>query len=168
MNEKLDILDKSSEIFNRWQELLTDLSEEQILEPLVPSPWSVKDVVAHLWSWQQASLARAEAALHDKLPDYPQWWVINGPDPEEDVERTNAWLYEASKNKPWSTVYADWKAQFEHYLELIRQIPEKDLLEMGRYAWMGDYPLAASPLGSLDHHIEHYDTLSAWLQNDGR
>jgi hypothetical protein len=94
--------------------------------------------------------------------------VINGPDPDEDVDRTNACLYEASKDKPWSTVYADWKAQFEHYLELMRQIPEKDLLEPGRFAWMGDYPLVSSPLGSLDHHLEHYDPLTAWLQDDGR
>jgi hypothetical protein len=168
MNEKLHILEKLTEIFNRWQELLTDLSEEQILEPLMPSTWTVKDVIAHLWSWQQASLARAEAALQNTRPTYPRWWEINGPDPDEDVGRTNAWLYEASKDKPWSMVYTDWKVQFEHYLELTQKIPEKDLLEPGRYAWMGDYPLVASPLGALDHHLEHYDTLTAWLQDDGR
>jgi hypothetical protein len=33
---------------------------------------------------------------------------------------------------------------------------------------MGDYPLAASPLGLLDHHQEHIDSLTAWLQDDGR
>jgi hypothetical protein len=168
MNEKLQILDKLTVIFNRWQELLASLSEEQIMEPLLPLNWTVKDVVVHLWAWQQASVARAEAALHDTQPIYPQWWEILGPDPEEDVDRTNAWLYEANKDKPWSKVYADWKAQFEHYLELSKQIPDKDLLKPGRYAWMGDYPLAASPLGSLEHHEEHFETLSAWLQDDGR
>ena len=168
MNEKIHILEDSNEIFNRWQELLSDMSEDDILQPLVPSTWTVKDVVAHLWSWQQASVARAEAAVSNTTPDYPSWWVINGPDPEEDVDRTNAWLYEASKVKPWSTVYLDWRTQFERYLELIRLIPEKDLFEPGRYTWMGGYPLAASPLGSLDHHIEHYDTLVAWHQDDGR
>jgi hypothetical protein len=168
MNEKQHLLDELIAIFNRWQQLLTDLSEDEIMQPIVPSTWTVKDVVAHLWAWQQASLARAEAALHDTRPIYPQWWEVNGPSPEEDLERTNAWLYDACKDTPWTTVYADWKTQFERYLDLSRQIPEKDLFEPGRYAWMGEYPLAASPLGSLNHHIEHYDTLTAWLQDDGR
>jgi hypothetical protein len=168
MNDKQKTLNKLFDIFNRWQELLTDLSEEQIMEPLLPSMWTVKDVVAHLWAWQQASVARAEAALQGTEPNYPSWWDLLGPDPNEDVDRTNAWLYEASREKPWLEVYAGWKAQFEHYLKLTRQIPEKDLLEPGRYAWMGDYPLVVSAMGSLDHHQEHFDTLTAWLQDDGR
>jgi hypothetical protein len=168
MNDKQHILTRLLDIFTRWQLLLADLSEEQIMQPLVPSTWTVKDVIAHLWSWQQASVARAEAALQGTQPNYPGWWEINGPDPEKDVDQTNAWLYEASKGKPWSMVYADWKAQFELYLELNRQIPEEDLLEPGKFEWMRGYPLAASPLGSLGHHEEHFDTLVTWLQDDGR
>jgi hypothetical protein len=168
MEKKQQIIDELTEIFNRWQELLTDLSEEEIMQPLLPSTWTVKDIVAHLWGWQQASVARAEAALHHTLPNFPSWWEINGPDPNEDVDRTNAWLYEASKEKPWLDVYTGWKTQFEHFLELTSQIPEKDLLEPGRYAWMGNNPLSASAIGSWDHHLEHFDTLTAWLQDDGR
>ncbi len=168
MNDKNQLLNDLSDIFNRWLELLTDLSEDDILQPLLPSDWTVKDIVSHMWSWQQASVARAEAALQGTHPNYPSWWEILGPDPNEDVDRTNAWLYTASKEKPWSMVFADWKAQFEHFLELSRQIPENDLLEPGKYAWMGDQPLSASALGSLDHHQEHFETLSAWLQDDGR
>ncbi len=168
MNDKQQLLNELFDISNHWQELLSDLSEDEILQPLLPSDWTVKDIVAHMWSWQQASVARADAALHNTLPDYPSWWEINGPDPEEDVDRTNAYLFEACRDKPWSIVYADWKAQFEHFLELSRQIPEKDLLEPGKYTWMGNFPLAASAIGSLDHHREHFETLRTWLQDDGR
>jgi hypothetical protein len=168
MNDKNQLLNELNNIFNRWQELLTNLSEEEIMQPLFPSTWTVKDTVVHLWAWQQASLARAEAALQGTQPEYPQWWVVNGPDPNEDVDRTNQWIYEANKANSWLEVYADWKAQFEHYLRLTRKISEKDLFEPGRFSWMGDYPLAASPLGLLDHHQEHIDSLTAWLQDDGR
>jgi hypothetical protein len=168
METKQQILDQLADIYNRWQELLAELSEEQIMEPMPPSMWTVKDVVAHMWAWQQASVARAEAALYGTRPAYPHWWEINGPDPNEDVDQTNAWLYDANKDRPWSTVYMDWKTQFEHYLELTQQIPEKDLLEPRKYAWMGEYPLVASNLGSWDHHKEHLDSLTAWLHDDGR
>ena len=119
MTDKQHIVDELAEVFNRWQMLLASLSEEQINTPLLPSTWTVKDVVAHLWSWQQASVARAEAAVQDRQPDYPRWWQILGPNPDEDVDRTNAWLYEASRGKLWQVVYDDWKSQFMHYLELF-------------------------------------------------
>ena len=167
MNNKQQILTALTEVFNRWQELLASLSEGQITALLLPSNWSVKDTVAHMWAWQQASVAPMQAALTNVVPDYPRWWEILGPDPEEDVDRTNGWLYNANRDKPWSSVYSDWKAQFQHYLELSRQIPEKDLLEPGRFAWMGSYALAASSMGSLEHHKEHLDSLRAWLREHG-
>jgi hypothetical protein len=168
MEGKQQIINGLTNIYNRWQDLISKLSEEQISSALVPSDWTIKDVIAHLWSWQQASVARMEAALEDIEPDYPEWWKINGPDPEEDINRTNAWLYVANRNKPWSKVVADWKNQFERYVELTRQIPEDDLLELGRYPWMGKNALSASSMGSLEHHEEHYDTLSAWLDEHGQ
>ena len=167
MEDKQLIITKLTEVFNRWQELLASLSEEQITAPLLPSTWTVKDVVAHMWAWQQASVARADAALHDRQPDYPRWWVVMGPDPNEDVDRTNAWIYEANRDKPWQSVYADWKAQFQRYLELLKQIPESDLLQPERYAWMGSYALAASCMGSMEHHEEHLEILLAWLHEHG-
>jgi len=167
MNEKEKTLVELRDIFNRWQELLASLSAEQITAPLLQSTWSVKDVVAHMWAWQQASIARAEAALNDKKPNYPEWWDIMGPDPEEDVDRTNAYLYKINRDKSWPRVFADWKAQFSRYLELTSQIPEIDLIEPGRYAWMGRYALSASLMGSLDHHREHFDPVSTWLHEQG-
>ena len=167
METKREILIDLSEIFDRWQKLIASLDPEQITQTLLHSPWTVKDVVAHLWFWQQASVARMQAALQDKEPEYPAWWAKFGPDPEEDVDRTNAWNYERNRDKPWAEVYADWKTQFQHYLDLAGQVPEKDLLEPGRYAWMGEYTLSASSIGSLEHHREHYDVLSGWLREHG-
>jgi hypothetical protein len=165
MSEKQQILTKLSGVFSRWQELLASLGEDQFTNPLVPSPWTVKDVIAHLWTWQQISVVRLEAALYDQEPTFPDWWFMFGPDPEEDVLRTNTWIYDTNKDKPWSNVYSGWKEQFQHYLELTRQVPEKDLLELGRYAWMGKYALMDSCLGSFGHHEEHLDKLLAWLKD---
>ena len=164
MDNKQQTLDSLADIFNRWQLLLASLSDEQIHNPLAPSSWTVKDIMAHLWSWQQASVARAEAALQGTQPAYPAWWAQRLPDPEEEVNGTNALLYSLSKDKTWQQVYSDWKMQFMHYLELVGRIPEKDFLQAGRYAWMGEYALADSADGSLGHHQEHYDTLVAWFQ----
>ena len=167
METKQQILEDLGEIFTRWQDLLRALSDENITQPLTPSDWSVKDVVAHMWFWQQASVSRMDAAVRNQEPDYPEWWKIFGPDPNEDVDRTNAWNYEHTRNNPWQSVYADWKGQFQHYLELIEQVNEKDLFEVGRFKWMGTYPLAASPIASWDHHREHYEIVTTWMREHG-
>ncbi len=168
MNEKTELISQLTDVFNLWRELIAGLTHQQIQQPLTPSSWTLKDVVAHMWAWQQASVARAEAALEDREPWYPGWWEACGPDPDEDVDRTNAFIYEANREKPWPEVYTDWEEQFQHYLEISRQIPEKDLVEVGRYSWMGKNPLIASPRGSLDHHQEHYETFTEWLKTHGK
>ena len=168
MENKQQIMTSLQKVFNGWQELIASLTEEQILAPAPPSSWTVKDIVVHMWSWQQATVARAEAALLGKDPDYPAWWIACGPDPEEDVDRTNAYLYKINRDKPWSRVYTDWKAQFSRFLELSRQISEDDLMEPGKYAWMGSYALVASSMGTLDHHEEHLESLLAWLKQQGK
>jgi hypothetical protein len=168
MNNKEEILSKLSTIFKDWQDQLASLSEEQITQPLSPSHWTIKDVVAHLWFWQEASVARAEAAINGKDPSYPEWWELFGPDPNDDVDRTNAWNYERCKDRSWQKVYTDWSSQFARYLELLRKIPEKDLVTPGRYEWMGVYALADSAMGSYDHHQEHMEMLTDWLHTHGQ
>ncbi len=167
MNDKKQILIMLKEEFNRWEELLVSMSEEQTTAPNLSSNLSIKDVIAHLWAWQQLSVARMEAALHNREPEYPSWPERLGPDPEEDVDQTNAWIYETYRDKPWSSVYADWRAQFLRFLELSEEIPEKDLLDPARYAWMGEYPLSASLQGSYEHHEEHLESLLAQLGHKG-
>ncbi|HST03828.1 MAG TPA: ClbS/DfsB family four-helix bundle protein [Chloroflexia bacterium] len=163
MNNKQQILTLLKDIFNRWDELLTGMSEEQITAPQSPSDWSIKDEIAHLWGWQQRTLARSEAALHNREPAYPAWPGELDPDLEENLDRINTWIYETNRDKPWSSVYADWRTQFLRILELSEQLPENDLLDPGRYKWMGEYSLLESLEGTHEHHAEHLEELLARL-----
>jgi hypothetical protein len=45
-------------------------------------------------------------------------------------------------------------------------ISEKDLLDSGRYPWLGGYSLAFILIASYDHHQEHYEKLHAWLHEN--
>jgi hypothetical protein len=162
---KQQLLAMLQEVYNDWEELLAGPSEEQITAANLPDNWSIKDVIAHLWGWQQLSVARAEAALENKAPQYPAWPEDLDPDLEEDVDRTNAWIYETNKGRTWPDVYAAWKSQFLRFIELSAQTPESDLFTKGRYAWMGDYPLVESPLGTYEHHREHIEDLRGRLNH---
>jgi hypothetical protein len=168
MSMKEHILTALKEQFHSWEELLASMSPEQISAPLVPSPWCPKDVIAHLRAWQQRSLARLEAARFNRVPEFPQWLAGVDPDAEGRTEATNAWIYETYREQPWEEVYRNWRAGFLRLLELGQEFPEKDLLDAGKYSWLGGYPLAFILLATYDHHQEHLEKLRAWLEEQGQ
>jgi hypothetical protein len=159
MNDKEGILITLQEEFNRWEALLASLSEEHITAPQLPDNWSIKDVVAHLRAWQQRSIARLEAALLNRPPEYPTWPAQFDPEAEGQPHDLNAWLYATYRDQPWPSVHRDWSEGFLRFLELGEAIPEKDLLDAGRYTWLEGYALFAVLQGSYEHHREHAEYL---------
>lgn len=167
MNMKEHILAALREQLGRWEELLASLSEEQITAPRFDLNWSIKDVMAHLWAWQQISIARVEAGLLDREPDLPEWVAKLRGDWEEDPDQTNAWVYETYHARPWAEVHQTWRDGFQRLLEVGKPILEKDLLDQERYPWLEGYSLAFILVASYDHHQEHLEKLTAWLREHG-
>jgi hypothetical protein len=167
MNMKGHILAALQEQFNRWEELLASLNEKQITTPHFDFDWSMKDIIAHLWAWQQISIARMEGGLHDHEPEFPEWIVESIENWEEDADRVNALTFENNHEKPWSEIHQNWKNGFLRFLDLGNKISERDLLDGDRYPWLKGYSLAFILVASYDHHQEHLEKLIDWLQPHG-
>ena len=168
MNGKQQILTTLREDFSRWEELLASMSEEQITAPQPPSNLSIKDVIAHLRAWQQRSIARLEAAVLNREPEFPRWPAELDPETEDDPVQINAWIYETCREQPWSSVHRDWRQGFLRFLELGEAIPEKDLLDAERYPWMEGQPLSLVLLGSYEHqHEDHLEPMLTWIHQQG-
>jgi hypothetical protein len=151
---------------DRWDELLAGLSEEALLAPGPGGDWSVKDIVYHLWAWQQRTVARCEAALADREPIFPRWPERLEPE-ASDVDALNAWLYQSGRDLPWPTVYQNWRAGYQRMVTVAGGVSERDWLDSGRFRWMDGFSLVAFLLASYDHHQEHYDKLQARLVSGG-
>jgi hypothetical protein len=163
MNMKGHILTAMREQFERWEELLSKLSEEQISTPRFDLGWSIKDVMAHLWGWQQISVARMEGGLHDREPQFPAWVNELGKVWEEDANRTNDRIYELNHQKSWTEMHESWRSGFLSLLEAGNGISERDLLDGDRFPWLNGYSLAFILVASYEHHQEHYEKLTAAL-----
>ncbi len=159
MNMKEHILAALNSQFQRWDALLTHLDEEQLAATQDDGDWSIKDVVAHLWAWRQRSIARLEAAVYDHEPEFPAWLPDLDPDAAGSPDRINAWIYETYRERPWSTVYQNWRDGFGRFLALGEQITERELLDGSRYPWLAGHSLAAVLIASYDHHQEHWEKL---------
>ena len=160
MDMKNHILAALREQFERWEAFLASLSAEQIATPALNSEWTIQDHVAHLWAWQQRSIARVEAARLDREPEFPKWPVEFDPDGPGSVDPVNAWIYTTNRDRPWADVYQNWRDGFLHFLELAGGISERELLDGSHYAWLEGYSIADVLLASYDHHQEHIEMLS--------
>lgn len=167
MNMKEHILTALREQFERWEALLARLGDAQITVPRFDDNWSIKDVIAHLWAWQQVSIARMESAVRNREPALPAWVAELDGDWESNADQTNASIYATYHEQPWSAVYEQWREGFLQLLALGQPIAEKDLLDGDRYPWLHGYPLACTLLASYDHHQEHLEKLAVWLQEHG-
>jgi hypothetical protein len=167
MNMHDHILAAMREQFDHWESVLANLSDEQITTPQFDDNWSIKDVVAHLWGWQQISVARAESAVLNREPRMPDWVVQLHGVWEVDADRTNAAIYQLFHELPWSEVHRRWRQGYLRFVELGEFISEKDFLDGDTYPWLKGNSVAAYFLGSYEHHQEHIEKLLAWLENGG-
>jgi hypothetical protein len=163
MYMKTHLLAALSEEFDHWEKVLARLDEAQITATPQLGELSIKDEMAHLWAWQQRSIARMTAALANVEPTMPSWLPTVDAESEANTDQINAHIYETFCACTWSEVYQQWRAGFLHFLTISDQIPEATLLDASRYAWLGGYSLADVLLGSYDHHQEHLEKLLARL-----
>ena len=167
MDDKAKIISMLNDEFRLWKNFLGGISTEQITAPNRVDRLSIKDILAHLTAWQQVSVARLKSALDASEPDYPGWLRGINPETDDELDKVNAWIDEIYGDRAWSDIQYEWQARYLRVLELAESIPEKDLLEIGKFAWLKDYPLSVVFLGSYEHHEEHLKQLVFLLQSDG-
>jgi hypothetical protein len=160
MDMKTHILAALREQLNNWEALLARLDDTHFTAPVSPGEWSVKDEIVHLWAWQQRSIARLGAACSGREPAFPEWL----PDLDPEAEVSTEWIHDTYGNLSWPEAYRNWRAGYHHLLELGEMVSERDLLDSGKYPWLGGFPLAVVLLGTYDHHQEHFEKLTAALQ----
>lgn len=167
MSMKTHMLAALREEFDQWEQLLAGLSEAQITASPQPDELSIKDEIAHLWAWQQRSIARLEAGLNNTEPKMPDWLPGVSPESEENTNQINAWIYDAFHARPWPAMYQEWRSGFLHLLALGEALAEPALLDASRHGWLNGYSLADVLLGTYDHHQEHLEKLLARLKQAG-
>ncbi|MGI8586441.1 MAG: ClbS/DfsB family four-helix bundle protein [Chloroflexia bacterium] len=150
-----------------WQALLAAIGEEHMmLRGAAGADWTVKDVVAHLTAWRGRSCAYLRAGLRQTEPAPPPWPAEFNEDDAAGVAQINNWFYEADRDQPLAAVLGESEAAWQEMADLVRALPEADLREADRFAWLGGAPLGPAVLdGSFEHMHEHIHMLAiqAWL-----
>jgi hypothetical protein len=160
MSSVKDTVDSLRIEFKLWQGLLLNCREKPVDCAQKDDVWTLKDVLAHLTSWQQVTLARLIAGRLNEDPEYPAWFPGTDPEADEDLNRVNEAVYQTHKNQTLTEIKEEWEHRFSEILLVCQLISEQEFLEPDRYVWLNDYPLLAVLEGTLGHHREHRDSIT--------
>jgi hypothetical protein len=135
---KAQLLATSEKEYTALEKLIAPLTPGQMTRPPAAGEWSVKDVLAHLYEWQQMFFRWYEAGLHGEKPAVPaegyKW---------SQLPALNQHIYETYRDLPLEEALRLFRSSHRKTMELIAKLSEEDLLTPGRWPWMNQNPLIA-------------------------
>ena len=155
-NDKQELLEAIEREYTRLVALVDGFAPEERLTPL-SGELSLKDIIAHIADWQTYKLSRIRAAqLGEMLP----LRVSDG-----DIDRENAEVYAAHKDRDWADVWQDFTRTHEEMVAEVRSLSESDLFDPARgeavIGIAGEIAAASIEGDSSNHYWEHANEIEA-------
>lgn len=154
MTQRSDLLEEMHTGRNELESLIGQFTDTEMLKPILPGDWSVKDLLAHFEWW-----ANRAANLYGFLSR-------GEPVPDEDItlDQLNARVYAENQTRSLDDVRRGERDAYQRLLDLAAQAPEDDLFKPDRSTWMEGRPFVTwITSNSSGHYEEHSGDLKAWL-----
>jgi hypothetical protein len=104
-------------------------SRVEMAQPGAVGEWSVKDVLAHLFDWEQRFVGWYEAGRRGEVPPTPaprMMW--------KELGRLNQQVFEKHRQRKLDDVLAEFDASYRRTLATVQAMPEDEMFQVGRYA----------------------------------
>ena len=146
-----DLLKRLDAAWRRFTQSYAGLSEAELLEPGVTEAWSVKDIIAHVTTWEEEALKHLPVILAGGRP--PRYSTTYGG-----IDAFNARMTEEKQLLTLADVLEQQEAVHQRLLALIEAVPSDQLggtsrvrrrLRLDTYA---HYPLHASAIERWRKH----------------
>lgn len=137
------------------------LSEEQMYQAGAVGYWSVKDVLAHLVSWEAeliTALAKLDAYRTQPLP------IVQ----IEDIDAWNAEQYHINAPRSLQSVQADFRNVHKQLIQAVEALDDRTLDDNRLFAWMEGEPLSYLIAENATwHEEEHAEDILRWRAEQG-
>jgi len=129
-----------------WQDFRNSyagLSDAQLMTPGVTGAWSVRDILAHVSTWEEEALKSLPVILNGGKP--PQYSRLYGG-----IDAFNALMTEQKRNLSLAQVFRQLDAIHQRLIEFIEKAPEEQLRGETRFRrrlrldTYGHYPIHAA------------------------
>lgn len=145
-------LDRS---FKDFMDCLGQLTEEELTTAQVLGHWTVKDVVAHIWSWADEAVQTAKAWQE------PRPW-------QEGVTYDDAWDERHVTERsalPLISVVDGLTSAHRHMMHLLDILDDETLAAVGKAPSGEELPLLAFFDSMAEHYLEHAKALRTYQEH---
>src|SRR5262245_1953157 len=120
------LLKQLAKAWEGFKESYAGLSDAQLLEVGVTGKWSVRDIVAHVTTWEEEALKYLPLILHGKRP--PLYSHQYGG-----IDAFNAVMTERKKDLSLSQVLQQLDENHNRLLDYLESVPEENFASEGRF-----------------------------------
>lgn len=153
---KAKLLEEIRSARAEWEQLITEIPENRMMESGATGYWSVKDVMTHLTSYARWYMNAAEAQLRGEMPP------VDGTE-QMPFEEKNQVHYEREKDKSLEQALSESQDVHERLLVALEQIPEPFLIEPQNFP---DVPEPTAIWQMLRGDVyAHTRTHIGWIRN---
>jgi hypothetical protein len=137
-------LDKAWEAF---KESYAGLSDVQLMEPGVTGDWSVRDIVAHVTTWEEEALKQLPVILEGGRP--PRYITYGG------IDAFNAQMTEKKRSFSLSEVLRQLDETHGRLVDFIQSVPEDQFRGETRFRHR-------LRLDTYSHYPKHAEAIRKW------
>jgi hypothetical protein len=144
---KPQILAESQKEHEALEKFLSALSPDQMTEPGMLGDWSGKDVLAHLYEWEQMVLGWLAASERGEVPAVPaegyKW---------SQLPALNEKIREKHSSRSLEETLTLFRDSYNQIMKTIENLSEEVLFTPGLYPWMNKNTLAAYFVSCTSSH----------------
>jgi hypothetical protein len=134
-----------------FEESYAGLSDTQLMKPGVTGDWSVRDVLAHVSTWEEEALTHLPLILAGGTP--PRYSVRYGG-----IDAFNARMTEQKERLPLSAVRRQLDGTHRRLIDFIQRAPEDQLSRETRFR-------RRVRLDTYGHYPQHAEAIRQWRRN---
>jgi hypothetical protein len=144
---KSQLLSESQKEHEALEQFLFTLSTDQLTKPEVLGEWSAKDVLAHLYEWEQMVLGWLAASQREERPHVPaegyKW---------SQLPALNEKIREKHSSRSLDETLALFRDSYNQTMQTIESQSEEVLFTPGLYPWMNKNTLGAYFVSATSSH----------------
>jgi hypothetical protein len=136
--DKLQLLASIQKEYGALEKFLATLTPEEMAFASTPGAWAVKDLLSHLYEWQQMLFKWYETGLRGETPAVPapgyKW---------SQLPALNQRIYETYCDLAPEQALSLFRESHQSVLQWIETLSDTDLTAPGLYRWMNENTLMA-------------------------
>lgn len=144
---KAQLMAETRQEYEALEGFLAVLTPEQMVQPGALGDWTPKDVLAHLYEWQQMFFRWYEAGRRGETPPVPaegfKW---------SQLPALNQQIYEQYRDWSLEKVLEAFRSSHRRTVEFLQGLSDADLTTPGLYPWMNKNALIAYITANTGSH----------------